>query len=67
MVNTSGQMAVFTKETSKMVLERVMEYGKNHQEIAINTRVITSETRSKAMVYFHGHQVTSTKDITMKI
>jgi len=67
MGNTSGQMAVFTKETSKMVSDRVMEYGKNHQEIAINIRAITSETRNKATVYFHGHRVTSTKDIITKI
>ena len=67
MESTSGLTAASTKETSKMVSERAMESGRNHQETAINMRDITLETKSKATGYFPGPQATSTKDITGKI
>lgn len=67
MVSIFGQMAVSIKEHSKMVLDKAMVYGRNHQATVINTKVIMSETRNKVMASSIGHQAISTKVITSKI
>jgi hypothetical protein len=67
MANIFGLMAVSIKAYLKMVLDKAMACGRNHQETVINTKEITSEIRNKATVYSRGHQAISTKGITSRI